>query len=57
MIANLPGVVWNVPSFEDDESRREWHERKMRSKEERAEVQRLALFGEEGGGIVEHVWI
>jgi len=51
-LVRLSDVQWHE-NF-DDEERRQWHERKMNSKRERAEAQ-LKLLGLTDVGVVEHV--
>ena len=51
-LVGLPGASWDV-DWTDDE-RRAWHERKMKSKVERA-GRHLELLGLEGKGRVTHI--
>lgn len=50
LLVGEEAATWRVEEFEGDASRKEWHEKKMKSKIERPEAQCRLLFG--GGGLL-----
>ena len=55
VLVKMTGVEWQTQNFADDPKRQQWHEEKMRSKDERPATQMLRMGGVVGAGTVVHV--
>ena len=55
VLVRMTGVEWQTQNFANDSKRQEWHETKMRSKDERPATQMLRMGCVVGAGVVVHV--